>query len=166
MRNDIVIGFIILVVLLGGAYLLRRPSQPPQAPSVSNEIEEVERDISEKFNVDIPEDVEKSALSDVTGGNSSAIATKQETDGQFVYTILADLPDLESGNYYGWFVPLEDGEFGYEGALVGTMRQAKGGWLLELESNENIGDNARVIVSTAKSADNTPENIVLEGSFK
>lgn len=166
MRNDIVIGFIILVVLLGGAYLLRRPSTPTQAPSVSNEIEEVERDIFEKFNVDIPEDVEKTVLSDVTGGNSSAVATKQDTDGQFIYTILADLPDLQSRNFYGWFVPLEDGKLDYERALVGGMRQAKGGWLLELESSKDVGSDARVIVSTAKTANNTPEDVVLEGSFK
>ena len=102
-RRDIVIALVILAVVAGVVYLRGKDAseeeiQPVQTLSVEDKIEEA-------FNLEIPEDVERAELSDVVGGTSSGIATRKLENGGFKHSVLADLPDPSSSEFYeGWLV--------------------------------------------------------------
>jgi len=155
-RNDIVIGLIILALLAGAIYFFRRPKQEVgDIPQVS-----IEDRLEESFNMEIPDDLEKAELIDVSGGTGSGIATRSFENGRFSHMILADLPDPTGGEFYqGWLVQ------GDTQVPTGKMRIAKGGYLLELNTTTDYSDYDQVMVTLEKIADSTPETTVLEGSF-
>lgn len=157
-RRDIVIGLIILAALAGFIYFRSRQVAPeelqvPQTLSIEDQLEQA-------FDFDIPEDVEKAELKDVTGGNATGIATRKFDAGRFTHTVLADLPEPESGTFYeGWLV-LEDSVIS-----TGRFRMAKGGYLLEFQSGTDYSSYDRVVVTHERVADSVPEEHILEGSF-
>lgn len=158
-RRDIVIGFVILAILAGFIYWRQRTTeeeelQIPQTLSVEDKIEE-------RFNLEIPEDVDKAELRDIAGGDASGIATRKFESGRFIYTVLADLPDPEKGKFYqGWLLKGDE-------ALVSTGRMsvAKGGWILEFESSTDYMNYNKVVVTEEEISDITPERHILEGEF-
>lgn len=154
--RDIVIGLVILAVLAGTIYFIRRPRQTlEELPSPS-----VEEKIEESFNLEIPEDVDKAQLKDVTGGTSSGIATRSYEGGRFSHMVLADLPNPAAAAFYeGWLV--RDKDF----FSTGKMRIAKGGWILEYESSIDYSDYDQVVITEELIDDKTPETHILEGSF-
>ncbi|OGM69659.1 hypothetical protein A2975_00930 [Candidatus Woesebacteria bacterium RIFCSPLOWO2_01_FULL_44_14] len=147
-RNDIVIGIIILAVLAGVIYFVRRPKQKVEelpGPTTEEKIEN-------SFNLEIPEDVDKAELKDMSGGNASGIVTRKFESGRFTLTVLADLPDLTSG-VYSVKISNDKGA-----ASVGQMRIAKGGYLLDYSSGVNYSSYNKVTISVG-------DKVVLEGSF-
>ena len=149
-RRDIIVGLVILAGLAGLIYYWRQPAQDedlqvPQTLSVEDEIEDM-------FNLQIPEDVDKAELSDKTGGDASAIATREFVNDKFTHTVLADLPDPEAGSYVAELA--KDDEI----VITGTLRTAKGGYLLEFQSDQDLNDYKTVRVKLG-------EEVVLEGSF-
>lgn len=162
-RRDIVIGFIILVVVAGIIYLVRRPKVTPLAtPTPSS----VEQNIESKFNTTIPEDTEKAELKDATGGASSGIAARKFENNKFTLTVLADLPDLTSAEFYEvWIVRGQTGESNYSLIAIGRMQIAKGGYLLDYTSATDYSDYQKVIVSQETRLTNLPQKTVLEGSY-
>lgn len=163
-RRDIVIGLLILVLLGGGIYWRQR-SRPKEEMKVPETLS-LEEELEQKFKLQIPEDVDKAELKDVTGGTSSGIATRKFADGKFTHTVLADLPDPEAGSFYeGWLVRGEEGSENFALFSSGRMRLAKGGYLLEFESTQDFSDYNRVVVTAEKVLDKTPEKHILEGSF-
>lgn len=156
-RRDIVIGLLVLVVLAGVVYWVRKPKVVPQVESQPS----VEQKIEDSFKLQIPEDVDKSELSDVSGGSSSGIATRKFENGKFTHSVLADLPDPESGKFYqGWLVKGDDM------VSTGRLNVAKGGYLLEFESVTDYSDHKGILVTLEEKSDNTPEKHILEGSFE
>jgi hypothetical protein len=162
--RDIVIGLVVLLLLAGVIYWRQRVQTPqeiktPETLSTQNKIED-------KFNVQIPEGVEKAELKDVSGGNASGIATRKFENGEFELGILADLPTTEAGSFYeGWISKGEEGEEGYEILSLGGLTVAKGGYLLDFKSPTNYSDYGNVVVSLEKSVGEAPDQRVLEGSF-
>lgn len=156
-RRDIVIGLVVLAVLAGIIYWVRRPGKEgPNLPTTPS----LEEQIEESFNVQIPEDVEKAELEDVAGGDSSALATRKYESGKFNHTVLADLSEPESGKFYqGWLVK------GDEVLNTGRLTIAKGGYLLEFERSTDYSDYDDVVVTLEEVDDNTPEEHILEGTF-
>jgi len=154
--RDIVIGLVILAVLAGAIYFIRRPRQRlEELPTPSTE-----EKIKESFNLEIPEDVDKAQLKDVSGGSGSGMATRSFEGGKFKHMVLADLPDPAAGTFYqGWLV--KDGDL----FSTGKMRIAKGGWILEFESSVDYSDYNQVVVTQESVDDETPETHILEGEF-
>jgi len=148
-KRDIAIGVVILFVLTGLIYYWRKPANEdlkvPQTLSVQDDIED-------KFNISIPDEVDKAELIDVSGGNAYGIATREYINNKYVHTVLADLPELDSGNY--------EAELEKDGDTIktGTLRLAKGGYLLEYESDLNLDDYKLVKVKS-------DDKIILQGSF-
>ncbi|MCH7641107.1 hypothetical protein IID22_02850 [Patescibacteria group bacterium] len=163
-RRDIVIGLIVLAALAGIVYFRSRQPIPdelqvPQTLSTEDVLEE-------KLGLQIPEDVEKAELKDVTGGTASGIATRKFEAGTFTHAILADLPDPDPGTFYeGWLVRGSEGDPDFNLKSSGRMRVAKGGYLLEFQSATDYSDHGNVIVTLEEVADNIPEKHILEGSF-
>ena len=138
--KDIVVGLIVVGVLVGGVLWYRKARIEKQRLMVV-ETPSVEEQIKKTFNgLEIPEDVEKAELKDVSGGDGVGIATRD--------TVLADLPDLGSSEAYEVWV-----ERSGKQVMLGKMRIAKGGFLYEGEV-----DGEKVLVKLAGKT-------VLEGSF-
>ncbi len=164
-RRDIIVAIIIILVLAGLIFLRKKP-QPPKEETRVPETLSLEKEIEERFRLEIPEDVEKAELKDVSGGTSSGIATRKYESGKFTHTILADLPDPEKGSFYeGWLVRGEEGSADYSLVSTGRIRLAKGGYLLEFESATDYSDHKKVIVTLERVADKNPEKHILEGNF-
>jgi hypothetical protein len=164
-RRDIVIGFVILALLAGFIYLRSQRAETPDELTVPQTLS-VEDKFEEAFGVELPEDVERAELSDVTGGESSGIATRKFDNGRFTHTVLADLPDPTSGAFYeGWLVRGAEGDDNFGFISTGRMRIAKGGYLLEFESATDYSEYSGVVITIEKVADTTPEEHILEGSF-
>lgn len=156
-RRDIVIGLVVLAVLVGIIYWVRRPGKEgPKLPTTPS----LEEQIEESFNLQIPEDVEKAELKDVYDGDSTGLATRKYESGKFTHAVLADLPEPASGKFYeGWLVK------GDEVISTGKLTIAKGGYLLEFESGMDYSDYNDVVVTQEAVDDNTPEEHILEGTF-
>lgn len=158
-RRDIVIGIVILVVLALAIFLLRRNPTVPQSSFSPAPTTSIESQLEDALRVDVPDDVEKAELKSVSGVTATALATRKWANNRFEATVLADLPNLESGFYQAWIV--KDNTF----ISLGRMRIAKGGWIVEFQSNTNYSDYNNVIVTQETTADNQPEKRVVEGSF-
>ncbi|MEK7526394.1 MAG: anti-sigma factor [Patescibacteria group bacterium] len=149
-RRDVLAGFLILVVLAVVIYMFAKPNVPKTPFTIPTP--RTEEIIEDKFNLQIPDDVEKADLNDISGGTGSGIATRNE--------ILVDLPDPEPGKFYQAWLETN-------GKLIslGKMTVAKGGWLVTYNAASYPGYN-KVIVSLETKADMNMEVKVLEGSFK
>jgi len=142
--KNIFIAFIVVVAIVAGALLIRNRTKPTPviAPSATPSIQQ---QLQNKFNgLVVPQSGESIELKDVSGGSSMGLATRNE--------ILADLPTLPSGQFYqAWLA--NNGQT----VLLGTLRMAKGGWILNYDSSKYPGYN-KVIVTVGQKQ-------ILEGSF-
>jgi hypothetical protein len=164
-RRDIVIGIVLLAVLVGALYLRNR-NRTPEEMVVPETLSSIEEQMEDRFKVDIPEDVDKAELKALEGKDGSAIATRNFEDGKFAHEVLADLPEPENGSFYeGWLVKGEEGDEDFSLVSTGKMRIAKGGWVLDFSSSTDYSDHNKVMISLEKTADNSPEEPFLEGSF-
>ena len=165
-KRDIVIGFVILVVLAVVVLSLRRErtaSVPnlPQATPVSGE-----QKIESSFKVNIPDDVEKADLKDVSGSDGIAIATRKFENNTYTATVLADISDPKAGEFYQAWVSKGDlKDSNSEFISLGKLKLAKGGWMIEFRSNTNYSDYKNVLISLESTFDSKPETHILEGSF-
>ena len=157
-RRDIVIGIVILAALAGFIYF-RSQREVPEELQVRQTLS-VEDQLEFAFDFDIPDDVEKAELKDVSGGNATGIATRKFDAGRFTHAVLADLPDPEPGTFYeGWLV-MDDSLIS-----TGRLRIAKGGYLLEFQSSTDYSSYDNAVVTLERVADSVPEEHILEGSF-
>jgi len=165
-RRDIVIGIAVLGVI-GSVLLWRQRTQKEEAIQIPEpQTLSVETTLEDKFNTQIPDDVEKAELKDVVGGTGSAVATRKFENNTFTHSVLADLPDPESGKFYqAWLVKGNLGEEGYAQVSTGRVVMGKGGWKVDYKSQADLSENNKVVISLETRDDNTIETKVLEGSF-
>lgn len=105
----------------------------------------IEDQIENKFNgLVIPDDTEKIELINVSGVEGMGVATKEG--------IYADLPDLEKGESYQ--VVIGNGK---KTIVLGNLKKAKGGWILEYDLSKFEGYNQIAIVKNGQD--------ILEGTF-
>jgi len=154
--RDIVIGLlIVLVVVFGGRFLLRGRGGAPMITEEPASI--VEERLEDTLGVSIPDDLEKAVL---MGAEGSGIATREIVEGKFLHSVLADLPDPESGKFYeGWLG--RNGEY----VPMGKLFSGKGGFILSYSSNVDMSDYNGVVVSLETSLGDGPTEKILEGSF-
>lgn len=165
-KRDIAIGAVILIVLLGAIYLLRSSGSDsstnatPTASPIS-----VEEKIESVFKVTIPENADKAELKGTENSDTSGIATRNLEKG-FSLTILADLPDPETGVVYKANLRKADSTKPEDAVQLGTLKIAKGGWMIDYQSNTDLKDFKNVSVVQESSSDPKNTKIVLQGSFK
>lgn len=167
-KTDILLGLAIVAVVSGVIYWIKKPSlknlpKPTQTPT----IEQIEGKLEDTFKRQIPEDLDKTELKDVAGGDGSGVAARKFEKGVFNLTVLADLPDPEAGNFYQvWLQRGMRGEDGFGLVSLGKMRIEKGGYLIDYKVNKDYSDYKQVFVSREKVFDSKIESSVLEGVFK
>lgn len=162
-------GIIAALVVIGGLFMfLRNGGREEFELGEGGEVnlEEVTSELSQKLGVSVAEDVERTSLRDLADLGASALATRSYSDGRFVHTVLAALPDPEEGKYQGWLVKGSEGEEDYSVVSTGDLKKSKGGYLLEFSSDSNFSDHRQVLVTVEKVDDGQPEESVLEGSFE
>jgi len=164
MRRNVVIGLIALVIIAGIVYWYQKNKKASELPfSPQPTFEETFED---KFNIQVPEDVDKAELKDVSGGDGSGLATRKYDSGRFTHAVLADLPGPESGNFYeGWLVRGKEGDENFANILTGRFILAKGGYMLEFTSLTDFSEYSKVVVTLETLDDKKPEKHILEGSF-
>lgn len=143
--RDIATGLVVLIVLIAGVLLIKN-ARDKRLAVVPTPTPSIEEKVGKVFNgLTIPSDVEKAELKDVTGGESFGIATRTE--------VLANLPELSAGQKYQ--VKLENSQG--KTVLLGNLRIAKAGYLLEYDSSKYPGYDKVLVISGGKT--------LLEGSF-
>ncbi len=158
-----------VVLVIGGlGYFLFRQSRQPDEVSVDTAdtaAEQKAQELLDSFNKEVPENASRVTLKDVSGGDSAGVATVSEAveDEAREYSVLAALPEPESGEFYEAYLVSDEAE---NQILLGRLQQAKGGWMVETSSGVDLGEEAKIQVTREKVNDQTPEEPVLEGSFE
>lgn len=161
MKNrNIVIGLLGLAVIISVIYISsQRDNTPKITPSPTPSIEEK---IKGTFNLDIPENADRAELNPQVDEDIYGLATRQKSSTGTNYSVLADLPTLESGQFYQAWLENSDGS---EVVSMGTLSEKKGGWLLDYQSRKNLDDFNHVLVTRETKLDATPETTLLSGNF-
>jgi hypothetical protein len=159
--RDYAIGGIIVLVI---GFILLRAQTPDNSPKIENDVpinsEETENRLEEVLGRTLPDDAERAALSDFSGNNFSAIATRSESSGTVEFTILADLENKEGAVYQVWTGESIDGL-----RSLGTLTAAKGGYLFEYMDESKLSNFNNVVISLEEKVDEAMETRILQGSF-
>ena len=161
MNRERWVGLAVILLVIGG-FLFLRNRNSLQLTDEMGSTDQLVSEFAEEMGVVLPDDVEKATLEDISGGSSKGLATRKFTEGTFTHSVLAALPDPETGSWYeGWLVR----ENPFDVIYTGKLRQAKGGWVLDFVSVEDLQDHQQVVVTLEKVEDGKPESHILEGAF-
>lgn len=153
--------FVVIVLILLGIWLWRRGRQPQDSISNDTDAQEVEsraNDFLSQSGYSLPENATRANLSDPTGSGSTGIATRDDNQN---YSIIASLPNIESGWYQAWLTTSD----GSHPVSLGSLTLAKGGFLLETQSSLDPSSYTQIKITREQVRDDNPEFTVLEGHF-
>jgi hypothetical protein len=162
------IGLILLLILgwwwWRGSRLVSQNEQAaptPTAASVNPGGARAE-EFLEESGIEIPEDNERVVLDAVGGGENTGVMAWSSEGAQATVTVIASLPDLQTGTYAAW-LSFED-----EFTRIGNLRLSKSGYLLDTRVEARVIEQAqRVIVSRETGVDRgEPVDRVLEGRLE
>lgn len=165
--RDIVIALVILALLGGFVYLRQRNAPNGDELKVPEAQSSTEQNLEDKFKIQIPDDADKSELKDVSGGNASGMVSTKFENNKLTGSVLADLPAPASGEYYEvWAEKGTSGSSDYSITSLGRLTSAKGGYVLNISAGTDYKNNSdKILITSEKKADMTPETKVLEGDF-
>jgi len=146
--RDFVIGFIFLVGIVAAVLIIKGKAKVNSlpVPEVPAATPSIHQKLQNKFqNLVIPTGGDQIDLTDVTGGSSMGIATRNE--------IIADLPTLSNRQSYQAYLANTSGKT----VLLGNLTMKKGGWILDFDSSK-FPDYKKIIVAEGITH-------ILEGSF-
>ncbi len=148
--------FLVVVLLLGLVGFLFLSKSRDNTPKITDEAAtqtvEVENKIEEIFGRNIPDDVEKLSLTDLTNESLLAIATRKEESGSVEFSVLADLPENQE-SYEVWA-----GASSQTAQKIGSLISAKAGYIFEENSLGALSDFEYVAIMRSGQK-------MLEGSF-
>lgn len=104
-------------------------------------------------------------LTDVSGGDSSGMATATYSAGNYLHDVEAKLPPLEEDFFYeGWLVK----KLPVLSVLSsGVMVENEDGFQLSFESSENLTDHTSVVITLESGErDDKPEVHIIEGELE
>lgn len=133
------------------------PSPSPSPQDVLGIQEQIESETG--IVAQLPEDGNNVALQDVSNSGSRAVVNTNDAGD---VTVIADLPDTETGQQYNvWMMSTDEGT---DAMKVGTLQTVKGGYVLE-GSISAEGMN-KVVISRDSAGATAPESVVLEGTVE
>jgi hypothetical protein len=151
-RRDAILGLIVIVLVIGGALLLRRYRANRVSAVATPTPMSIRKAIQEQFKFEVPANTNSTELNDVSGGDGRGLATEKE--------ILVDLPDPDSKTFYQAWLENSSGQL----VSLGKLTAAKGGWLINYDA-ARYPEHKKIVVSSESILDSTLEKRVLEGSF-
>lgn len=140
--RDIVIAVLVFSFIgltLYGIYKVRTEEDTPlieDTPKVLPSEDEFE----ENFNFQLPDETDRFELESANDEDASGIVAMGLIDGVFNLTMLADLPQLDTGSYDAY---LSDGE---SEILLGEVELKKGGYILEFNSSEDLLGSKQLVI--------------------
>ncbi len=160
-RNILIGAVVLIIIVLVVIFVARRKgANSPINTPLPTPVSSFEKDLQNNFGITVPDNAVKADLTDVSGGNQMGLATEENQNGSYSYTVMANLEDPVPGYFYqAWLV--KDNSF----VSLGKLELEKGGWLVNLTTKENLSDHKKVWVTLEKIFDNSPEKHILEGSF-
>lgn len=151
-RKRLFAGLFVILVIFGIVYGIKRAKDSRVQPlTISTPI--AVQNLQDRFNIVVPDDVEKISLDVMFGFEGVGIATRKYADGTFSHIVIADLPEPASGNYQAWLIKDDRTKIS-----TGALKFAKGGYLMEFTSNTDYSDYKKVEVRLGTAT-------VLSGSF-
>lgn len=150
--RDVVIGFIFLVILIAGSWwILKNRNKTSQAVPLSTP--NITEKINKTFpNLTIPQGADRADLNGVNGSEGVGVATRQKNNNVYVITVMANVPDLEKGEY---IAEISDNN---NKITLGKLSVTKSGYLVNFSSTLDLQNYKKVTVSENG-------NVVLEGGF-
>jgi len=106
---------------------------------------------------------EKTNLVQVSEVEGSAVANRVYSGGEFIHTIVAELPALDEGFYEGWLIRIIEGQT--EFFSTGKMEESDNSYYLEYRSDTDKSSYSEIVVTLELEDDGLPEKHVLEGTF-
>src|SRR6266404_3857775 len=166
--RNILIGVVVIIIIILSAIFLIRRAQSSNQNSLNlptfTPISQFQQQLQTNFGIKVPASAVKADLVDINRGNQMGLVTLDKSNGQNVYTVIANLNDPSSGYFYqAWLI--NDSTKTADIISLGKLNLAKGGWLVNYSSIKDLSDHKKVWVTLEKIADNTPEKHILEGSF-
>ena len=152
----------LLVVLLVVSFAGCRRGEEQEEEPASEEVQ-LEQNVNkflEENEVTISTEGARANLADVSGGDAAGVATKEQEENSADFTVLAALPDLDGGSYQAW-VAVGEGEY----TNLGSMRAAKGGYLIERSMDGDFSEANVVEVSKETLVGSQPTSVILKGEF-
>lgn len=151
-RKEIFVGIFVILVILGIVFGVKKAKETKVKP-LNIPTPSVTQELENRFNLSISDNVEKINLQAASGFEGVGIATRKFANGIFSHMVIADLTELTSGSYQAWLIKDENTEIS-----TGTLKLAKGGYLVEFTSKTDYSDYKKVEVRLG-------ESIILSGSF-
>jgi len=165
-KNDVLVVAIVAFSLAALTYyyfFYQKQSEPQlRVSDVGPRELSVEDSIEERFRLEIPEDIEKTELHNRSNESVKGIATREFEEGKFFLTILANIPE---GDYHAALIRGNEGEEIFDIMPIGKLRVAKGGYLIEFQSNTDLSEYNHVVVSEDPITTTIPSELVFDGSF-
>ena len=151
-RKEIFVGLFVILVVLGIIFGVKKAKDSKVKPlNIPTPV--ATQNLETRFKLTIPSDVEKINLQVAFGFEGQGMATRKFANGVFSHIIIADLPEPALGSYQAWLVKDDNTKIS-----TGTLRLAKGGYVLEFTSNTDYSDYKKVEVRLN-------DKVVLTGSF-
>lgn len=151
-RKEVFVGLFVILVIFGVIFGVKKAKEVKVKPlNIPTPV--TTQSLESKFNFTIPDDVEKINLQVAFGFEGQGVATRKFVNGVFSHLIIADLQDPAAGNYQAWLI--KDGSAKIS---TGTLKLAKGGYLLEFSSGTDYSNYKNVEVKLG-------DKVVLTGSF-
>jgi len=159
-KRDIVIGIVVVVLLVFLFNRLRGVDAPGTVIEDTSQTS-VEEKVESVLGREIDDNFERVEL---TGENNQlGVAARDIRGGTHIFSVLADLDDLNLGeSYQAW---LSDGASVPELISIGVLEGAKGGFVIEKTLSLDPEVFKEVIVSRETRIDATLEKIIFKGSF-
>lgn len=161
-KQDLILGLGLVFVVLIAAFWLRSKDSKVNINPTPTPVS-IEDKIESSFKITIPENVSKVELKSIAEFEGWGIVTKEDVGNTKKYTVLADLPELKSGEKYVAYFSKEKISNEKQDILkAGELRVNKGGWILEYDTTSDLSNYQKLQVYLENKSSNT---VILEGSF-
>ena len=155
---------VLALIVGGGLYFYSNEEDLSEQKIYDDGIADVEKEIDDFGGEEVimasPEKIDLIQVSEVEG---SAVANRVYSGGEFIHTIVAELPVLDTGFYEGWLIRQLEGQTEY--FSTGKLAESEDAFYLEYRSKDDKSSYNEVVVTLETDDDGLLEKHVLEGSF-
>lgn len=161
MNNKLVPVIVVALLAIGVAWYFLFFNNQPTDQVVPNSVSNT---MPAEGELPIDPNTKEINLNDVTGGNSTGVATILRRDGTVFHTVTATMPALEGNNVYeGWLV--RKSPFAFISTGVMTQEQENEFSLVYENLETDLLNYDQVVITLETVVDETPEEHIIEGSF-